>query len=92
MNFVVSFSQAKHGSTCSDFLEIFDGDSETGVSLGKYCGKTIPQVENSQTNSIHIFFTSDSRNQGLGFALSWVTAGFWYKLIDVVKIIININS
>ena len=71
INFSKFDLETKHGSRCPDYLEIFDGDSDTAV--GTYCGSKIPQVPDSVTNTYRLYFSSDSRNEASGFRLTWLT-------------------
>ena len=61
--------EPKHGSRCSDYLEIFDGDSST--PMGSFCGKTIPEVPNTISNKASLYFGSDSKTQDEGFTVQW---------------------
>ena len=64
--------ESKTGSTCHDKLEVLDHlELATPTSLFTGCGKTIPKVPKSETNSVEIHFTSDARTQGQGFSLDW---------------------
>ncbi|CBY33224.1 unnamed protein product, partial [Oikopleura dioica] len=63
---------AKHGSTCFTYVELIDGDEDQNAA--KYCGSTIPQVENTYTNRLQVVFNADSSTNSryTGFTMSWV--------------------
>ena len=63
----------KHGSRCSDYLEIYNGIGSHSNSdlIGSYCGGELPKPANSEHNTVEIIFHSDSRTEGSGFAMSW---------------------
>lgn len=66
-----------------DFIEIFDGASETDLSLGKFSGNlTLPNMTSS-SNKLIIKFTTDSSQVRQGFLAT-------YKLNQkgIIKLII----
>ncbi|XP_046553796.1 cubilin-like [Haliotis rubra] len=64
-------SDLEYSDTCSyDYIEFFDGYSDTDTSLGRYCGSSLPTKHSSGEN-MYIKFHSDSSNTGTGFKLSY---------------------
>lgn len=63
----------------SDYAEIRDG-RDLSVSIGRYCGQTIPP-ETSVNQSMHIMFRSDGENQQSGFHAKFNTCKSFYLYI-----------
>ena len=71
-----------------DSLEIYDGDSNTSDTLGKYCGYSLPGSQISSSNHLFIHFQSDRLGTETGFKLEYnATSKNSYK-IDHSKIVI----
>uniref|UniRef100_UPI00358E2941 neuropilin-1-like isoform X2 n=1 Tax=Myxine glutinosa TaxID=7769 RepID=UPI00358E2941 len=54
-----------------DFVEIREGQDESGVLVGKFCGSIAPQPIVSDGDSLWIRFVSDYEGQGQGFSLRY---------------------
>uniref|UniRef100_A0AAV2JYV4 Neuropilin n=1 Tax=Knipowitschia caucasica TaxID=637954 RepID=A0AAV2JYV4_KNICA len=54
-----------------DYVEIHDGNSESGDLLGKHCSNIAPAPIISSGPSLHIKFVSDYAHQGAGFSLRY---------------------
>ncbi|XP_051007258.1 cubilin [Acomys russatus] len=68
-----SFSLEFHYNCTNDYLEIYDTVAQ--ISLGRYCGKSIPPSLTSSSHSIKLVFVSDSALAHEGFSIK-------YKAID----------
>ncbi|KAG8443219.1 hypothetical protein GDO86_011865 [Hymenochirus boettgeri] len=55
----------------SDFLQIHDGGSFSGIMIGKYCGNKVPDPLYSSHNSLLFWFHSDHLFSAGGFRISW---------------------
>ncbi|BHF73901.1 Bone morphoproteintic protein 1 [Sparganum proliferum] len=55
----------------NDYVEIFDGPSESSPLLGKFCGSDIPAPINSTNNTMTVRFISDRSRQEYGFAANF---------------------
>uniref|UniRef100_A0A0B7BPM5 CUB domain-containing protein n=1 Tax=Arion vulgaris TaxID=1028688 RepID=A0A0B7BPM5_9EUPU len=55
-----------------DYVQIFDGTEQDGVSLGRFCGSTLPSPVYSINNLITVVFSSDSYRQDSGFLMDWL--------------------
>lgn len=61
-----------HSSCDFDYLEIFDSfESDNIESVGKFCGKNIPETIVSSFNHLHIVFNSDASITGRGFQANY---------------------
>ncbi|KAM5338742.1 cubilin [Glossophaga mutica] len=58
-----------HYNCTNDYLEVYDTDS--GTSLGRYCGKSIPPSLTSNTSSLKIVFVADSDLAYEGFLINY---------------------
>ncbi|XP_008147050.2 cubilin [Eptesicus fuscus] len=58
-----------HYNCTSDYLEVYDIDS--GTSLGRYCGKSVPPSLISYTNSLMLVFVADSDLAYEGFLIDY---------------------
>ncbi|XP_062861457.1 neuropilin-2b [Trichomycterus rosablanca] len=54
-----------------DFVEIRDGNSESGDLLGRHCSNIAPPAIISSGSVLHIRFVSDYAHQGAGFSLRY---------------------
>ncbi|XP_059179030.1 cubilin-like isoform X2 [Physella acuta] len=54
-----------------DFVEIFDGSRDTGTSLGKWCGTSLPPPVRSTGNVMTVVFVTDDHDNFRGFLLTW---------------------
>ncbi|XP_048223975.1 LOW QUALITY PROTEIN: cubilin [Perognathus longimembris pacificus] len=60
-----------HYNCTKDYLEVYDTGS--GKSLGRYCGKSIPPILTSSSNSVMLMFVADSDLAHEGFAIHYTT-------------------
>ncbi|XP_036315022.1 cubilin [Pipistrellus kuhlii] len=58
-----------HYNCTSDYLEVYEIDS--GTSLGRYCGKSVPPSLISSTNSLMLVFVADSDLAYEGFLIDY---------------------
>ncbi|OQV20099.1 Cubilin [Hypsibius exemplaris] len=76
INITFSHFGMPEGGTClSDYLSVYDGDSNSSRRIGMYCGSTPPLPFQSTGNQVFIEFVSDSTTSGSGFRLEWTTWG-----------------
>uniref|UniRef100_A0A3B1JHW6 CUB domain-containing protein n=1 Tax=Astyanax mexicanus TaxID=7994 RepID=A0A3B1JHW6_ASTMX len=54
-----------------DYVEVYDGDSEEALMVGKFCGKISPPALLSTGNSLLIKFISDYETNGAGFSIRY---------------------
>ncbi|KAM6946239.1 neuropilin-2b [Aplochiton taeniatus] len=54
-----------------DYIEVHDGNSETGDMLGRHCSNIAPPPIISSGPSLHIKFVSDYAHQAAGFSLRY---------------------
>ncbi|XP_046732976.1 neuropilin-1a-like isoform X2 [Silurus meridionalis] len=54
-----------------DFLEVYDGDNEKAILVGKFCGKIAPSPITSSGNLLLIKFISDYETTGAGFSIRY---------------------
>ncbi|KAK7488137.1 hypothetical protein BaRGS_00020579 [Batillaria attramentaria] len=76
----------KEGESCLDYIQVYDGDSETGPLLGgPYCGDTRPPALFSTQNVVMIRFHSDNKtyygNQGFNIGYTAIRKGQIYLYI-----------
>ena len=65
--------QLETSQDCSyDYLEIYDGESDTANRLGKLCGGEIPDTVESSGPQLFLRFHSDSSVAFKGFKLRYV--------------------
>lgn len=69
----MSFDLEESNGCKFDYVEIYEGKSDQGELVGRWCGKTIPPVYKSQTNTLLIKFKSDWSNAGDGFRIRYET-------------------
>ena len=55
-----------------DFLEIYDGFSSSSDLIGRYCGNEIPDVIESQSNQLYLYFQTDDSDSRCGFEATWI--------------------
>ncbi len=55
-----------------DYLEVFDGESSASPSLGKFCGRQVPDLLQSTGDKIHVTFQTDNADTRPGFEIAWV--------------------
>lgn len=74
---------------CSkDYLEVFDKNGESWISLGRYCGRDIPPFRNSTGGSMKVVFHTDNEIDGDGFSATWSeNCGGIFKATSETKII-----
>ena len=62
-----------------EFVEIYDGDQQTGTSLGKFCGYIHPQFVQSTTNLMTVIFRSSNNKLQIGFKamIAFVNGELW---------------
>ncbi|XP_037366570.1 cubilin isoform X2 [Talpa occidentalis] len=58
-----------HYNCTNDYLEVYDTNS--GTSLGKYCGKSVPPSLTSSGNSLILVFVADSHLAYEGFLINY---------------------
>ena len=59
---------------CSaDYVEIRDGNTESDVLLGRYCGTTAPMMIKASADTVWFKFHSNDRISGKGFEVTWTT-------------------
>nr|XP_044991063.1 cubilin [Jaculus jaculus] len=63
------FNLEHHDNCSNDYLEIYDIGYK--MSLGRYCGKSIPPSMTSSTNSIKLVFVTDSDLAYEGFSIQY---------------------
>lgn len=74
LTFIDLSIEAGSGFTCNkDYIEIFDGDSTSAPSLGRFCQNNLPVGNkiSSSSNKLLIRFHSDNSVNSSGFLLSW---------------------
>ncbi|XP_073670702.1 ovochymase-2 [Paramisgurnus dabryanus] len=54
--------------SCGDFVDVYDGASDGGAQLGRFCGNTIPAPVVSGGSSMVVRFKSDSSQSAKGFS------------------------
>ena len=64
-----------------DYVEVYDGSSTSGTSLGSFSGTSIPGTQTANSGSMFIRFTSDSGMSGSGVSMSWTSGGACELLI-----------
>ncbi|XP_028564239.2 bone morphogenetic protein 1 isoform X4 [Podarcis muralis] len=67
----LSFEIERHDSCAYDYLEIRDGNTETGNLIGRYCGYDKPDDIKSTSNKLWMKFVSDGSINKAGFAVSF---------------------
>ncbi|KAH3856502.1 hypothetical protein DPMN_099092 [Dreissena polymorpha] len=70
LNFT-DFVMESHDLCRNDYLELFNGPNASSLSIGKYCGTAPPVGFKSQSNSVCIFFFTDSVTIARGFYLTY---------------------
>nr|VZI14713.1 unnamed protein product [Spirometra erinaceieuropaei] len=68
-----------------DYIEIFDGPSESSLLLGKYCGSDIPAPINSTSNTMTVRFISDRSHQEKGFAATFKKGSHSLEVLTVYR-------
>ncbi|XP_068906568.1 cubilin-like isoform X2 [Tenebrio molitor] len=64
--------QIEQSENCeNDFLEIWDWKDNGWVSLGKKCGRDVPNTLNSTSNRVKLLFRSNEKITGKGFRIRW---------------------
>ena len=58
-----------------DFLEIYDGKSRYGTLLGRYCSNEIPDLIESSSNRMFLYFQTDVSDTRRGFETTWIALG-----------------
>ncbi|XP_077300380.1 cubilin homolog [Arctopsyche grandis] len=59
-------------TNCSkDFVEVFDFQEKSWISMGRFCGRELPGTFNATSNKMKILFRSDSSINGDGFKGYW---------------------
>ncbi|PAA79380.1 hypothetical protein BOX15_Mlig017005g4, partial [Macrostomum lignano] len=66
-----SFELETHTQCVYDFVEVLEGWSQDGVSLGKFCGETVPKPVKSTGNRMTVRFKSDNSVNKIGFAATF---------------------
>ncbi|KAH9509848.1 hypothetical protein Btru_045423, partial [Bulinus truncatus] len=61
------FALEQNNNCYNDYLEVFDGPNTDYMSLGKFCGDTIPPVTVATNGQMFIVFRTDNANVGKGF-------------------------
>ncbi|BFZ22426.1 hypothetical protein BsWGS_25465 [Bradybaena similaris] len=69
---VFSVQISSSGQCLNDYVAIYDGTPEDGVSLGTFCGSSLPGPLYSETNQITVSFISDTFSHDFGFLMSWL--------------------
>uniref|UniRef100_A0A1I8FH63 Metalloendopeptidase n=1 Tax=Macrostomum lignano TaxID=282301 RepID=A0A1I8FH63_9PLAT len=70
-----SFELETHTQCVYDFVEVLEGWSQDGgVSLGKFCGETVPKPVKSTGNRMTVRFKSDNSVNKIGFAATFEKA------------------
>ncbi|XP_036374617.1 neuropilin-1a-like [Megalops cyprinoides] len=54
-----------------DYVEVWDGNDESGQLVGKFCGKIAPSPIVSSGNQLYIKFVSDYETHGAGFSIRY---------------------
>ena len=60
-----------HDQCLYDFLQVFDGPDDKSPSLGRFCGKTLPNDLKGGTNKLTIKFMVDESINKPGFSLKF---------------------
>ncbi|XP_076027535.1 cubilin [Genypterus blacodes] len=69
-----SFNLEFHTNCNFDYVEIYDnGTLQTGTSMGRYCGRSVPPSITSTDNLLTLLFVSDSSLSSEGFSASYVS-------------------
>ncbi|KAJ8337763.1 hypothetical protein SKAU_G00367290 [Synaphobranchus kaupii] len=69
-----SFNLEFHHECRYDYVEVFDnGTAQTGTSLGRYCGRSVPPSLTSTDNLLTVLFVSDASLATEGFSANYVT-------------------
>ena len=58
-------------------------NTESWVSLGRFCGSQTPSALKSTTNRVRVKFRSDASNSGNGFSLNYTAGNDFYCLTDI---------
>uniref|UniRef100_A0A1I8JQC4 Metalloendopeptidase n=1 Tax=Macrostomum lignano TaxID=282301 RepID=A0A1I8JQC4_9PLAT len=66
-----SFELRRTPSACTTSFEVLEGWSQDGVSLGKFCGETVPKPVKSTGNRMTVRFKSDNSVNKIGFAATF---------------------
>ena len=61
----------KNGRCPYDYVEVFNGNSSSSVSMGEFCGRDSPASLFTSTNEALILFHSNHKKNALGFELSF---------------------
>ena len=89
---VIDF-QLEHDPRCvTDYLEIIDGINFQEQRLGKFCGKEIPALIESRSNTVKITFSSDINIQGNGFKFHYSFRGKFTELIRMSYFSLGLKS
>ncbi|KAJ7305195.1 hypothetical protein JRQ81_011103 [Phrynocephalus forsythii] len=67
----LSFEIERHDSCAYDYLEIRDGNTESGSLIGRYCGYEKPDDIKSTSNKLWMKFVSDGSINKAGFAVNF---------------------
>ncbi|XP_059146921.1 cubilin-like [Physella acuta] len=61
-------------SSCPNhFIQVYDGQNTSGVSLGRYCYSSSPVYVVSSSNNMHVVFRTDSTTTNKGFYSNYFT-------------------
>ncbi|KAH3859016.1 hypothetical protein DPMN_101662 [Dreissena polymorpha] len=55
-----------------DYLEIFNGPSNSSPSIGNFCGSATPRGFRSQSNSLYFVFKTDYSATYRGFSMTYL--------------------
>ncbi|KAJ3659671.1 hypothetical protein Zmor_011346 [Zophobas morio] len=71
LTFMTRFQIEQSDNCENDFVEIWDWRNDEWFSLGKKCGREIPESINATSNRMKILFRSNERIGGKGFRAKW---------------------
>ena len=73
LTFITRFQIEQSDNCKNDFVEIWDWRNDEWFSLGKKCGREIPESINGTSNRMKILFRSNERIGGKGFSVGLTT-------------------
>ena len=69
----VAFALEPSDGCVYDYVQVYDGESPEAMSLGRFCGITVPATTESSSNDLLIKFKSDASVTASGFKFNYAT-------------------
>lgn len=73
-NIKLKFNDLNLDSCDKSYIDIYNGNSPKSPKIGRYCQKNVPEIIQTQENSVWIDYKANEDSESKGFSLSYEPA------------------